>query len=332
MACVILGGSITTAAASVPDPAENLAVGQLPSSCYGLPTEAAPTSRECENAVIYYLDNGRARMGLGPYDLPQDFPSLSPDRQMFILANLDRTAYSLPPVLGLNSRLDTSAQEGMRTDTDPAAVTEPPWIPFEYGADWAGSFPNALYGYFIWLYSDKGADISWGHRHVVLYEASALSMGAAVGIDVNGRAASALLVEGSSEAEKTSYDYTWQEALADGAGSNPYNPGTPHLSFQVGIAFAGSGSGNIAGSLSCQSACSHQVAAGMTLSLSAVPAANSTFAGWSGACSGSGACDLTIASNQEVTATFLLRPPTAANHGPGVRLRHTRISSRSRTA
>jgi hypothetical protein len=38
--------------------------------------------------------------------------------------------------------------------------------------------------------------------------------------------------------------------------------------------------------------------------LTATPAADSTFTGWSGACSGSATCDLTMNGDQSVTATF----------------------------
>ncbi len=46
--------------------------------------------------------------------------------------------------------------------------------------------------------------------------------------------------------------------------------------------------------------------AGIIVGLTAVPATGSTFAGWSGACSGTGACDVTMNQNQIVTASFTL--------------------------
>jgi hypothetical protein len=49
------------------------------------------------------------------------------------------------------------------------------------------------------------------------------------------------------------------------------------------------------------------------VSLTATAASGSTFAGWSGACAGAGACNVTMSSNQNVTATFsnnaALKPP-----------------------
>jgi beta-lactam-binding protein with PASTA domain len=40
------------------------------------------------------------------------------------------------------------------------------------------------------------------------------------------------------------------------------------------------------------------------VTLTATPAAGSTFAGWSGACAGTGLCNLTMSADQTVTATF----------------------------
>jgi phospholipase C len=44
------------------------------------------------------------------------------------------------------------------------------------------------------------------------------------------------------------------------------------------------------------------------VTLTATPASGSTFAGWSGACTGAGNCALTISANTAVTATFTLSP------------------------
>jgi Divergent InlB B-repeat domain len=52
-------------------------------------------------------------------------------------------------------------------------------------------------------------------------------------------------------------------------------------------------------------ACSHAFETGTAVTLTATPAAGSTFAGWSGGgCSGTGACTVTMISDQTVTATF----------------------------
>jgi hypothetical protein len=59
-------------------------------------------------------------------------------------------------------------------------------------------------------------------------------------------------------------------------------------------------------------------AAGSVVTLTVTPNSASTFAGWSGACSGTGTCTLTMNSNQAVTATFNL-----VSTGPGINLTGT---------
>ncbi|MGA2927073.1 MAG: hypothetical protein ABSG43_13935, partial [Solirubrobacteraceae bacterium] len=94
--------------------------------------------------------------------------------------------------------------------------------------------------------------------------------------------------------------------------------------FSVGhtlaVSLAGEGSGTVAGAgISCPGTCSTLDAAGTTVSLSAAPAGESVFTGWSGACSGTGACQVTLSSDQAVIATFgpkLVAPSSVALLGP----------------
>ena len=70
-------------------------------------------------ALVQELDRARAAMGLGPYLLPAGFTALSPDRQLLVLTDLDRVAYGIAPVPGLNAELGASATEGAWGDYDP---------------------------------------------------------------------------------------------------------------------------------------------------------------------------------------------------------------------
>jgi len=54
---------------------------------------------------------------------------------------------------------------------------------------------------------------------------------------------------------------------------------------------------------------------GTTVTLSAIPASDSTFAGWSGACTGTGSCTLSIDAAKSATATFNLVPFTVVTTG-----------------
>ncbi len=76
-------------------------------------------------------------------------------------------------------------------------------------------------------------------------------------------------------------------------------------SYSLGVSLAGAGGGSVSGSgIACPSTCSARYQAGTTVTLNATPAAGSTFLGWSGACTGTGPCQLKMNSDQAVTATF----------------------------
>jgi uncharacterized delta-60 repeat protein len=70
---------------------------------------------------------------------------------------------------------------------------------------------------------------------------------------------------------------------------------------------AGRGVGTVTSSpagISCGSACAHVFRHGTAVTLTAAASTRSTFAGWSGACSGTGSCTLTMSASRSVTATF----------------------------
>jgi hypothetical protein len=73
------------------------------------------------------------------------------------------------------------------------------------------------------------------------------------------------------------------------------------------VSKAGTGSGTVTSTpvgVNCGSDCSHNYAAGTPVTLEANAAAGSVFVGWSGACSGTGDCNLTMDEDKAVTATF----------------------------
>ncbi len=87
-------------------------------------------------------------------------------------------------------------------------------------------------------------------------------------------------------------------------------------SFALTVTGAGTGSGTVTappaggqGALSCtitagSGTCNGLYPGGTVVTLTATPANGLTFAGWSGACSGAGACQLTMNQAQNVIATF----------------------------
>jgi hypothetical protein len=105
----------------------------------------------------------------------------------------------------------------------------------------------------------------------------------------------------------------------------------------VAVTGTGASSGSVQvepGSLNCTSTpgtpavCDVSQHVGASLTLTAVPSADSVFAGWSGACSGTGTCSITIADNTSVQATFNLRnrSPHASAGGPYAGFRHVPIA------
>ena len=76
-------------------------------------------------------------------------------------------------------------------------------------------------------------------------------------------------------------------------------------SFTLTVTPAGTGSGSVTGSgIACPGDCTETVLAGTSVPLSATPASDSTFTGWSGACTGTGPCSPTVTAATAVTATF----------------------------
>jgi hypothetical protein len=205
------------------DPSQNYPAGQMPAAC-----DVDPTSPPCIDAAVGVLDQARASLGQAPYGLPSNFDALAPEQQMFVLTNLDRVLYGLPPIPGLTAALSQDVAHGVQNDSD-AGPSNPDVI--SYTSNWAGGFQNTPLAYEAWMYDDgpgsgnldcTPADASgcWGHRHDILWQFGSqgpLAMGASVGQDQVGRPGYAmLLVEGDSHYRPV-YAYTWGQALANGA-------------------------------------------------------------------------------------------------------------------
>jgi len=176
LVAAVVACAFAPAAAKAADPSANIPLGSVPAAC------SQESSAECQRWLLSELNGARATLGLPAYQLPGNFLALSADRQIFILADLDRSTYGYTPVSGLNAALDEAAAAGVRNGTDPLPPTaEAPWRGF--GSDWASTGP--LLAYYLWMYDDgypgpnldcgsPGASGCWGHRHVVLGEGLAL--------------------------------------------------------------------------------------------------------------------------------------------------------------
>ncbi|MFN2190051.1 MAG: InlB B-repeat-containing protein, partial [Candidatus Promineifilaceae bacterium] len=93
------------------------------------------------------------------------------------------------------------------------------------------------------------------------------------------------------------------------AGATPVTASFEILRFELNTALDGNGVGTVASEplgITCPDDCVEIYDYGSTITLTALSPLTSTFDGWSGACTGSGECVITITSTQAVTASFTL--------------------------
>jgi hypothetical protein len=123
-----------------------------------------------------------------------------------------------------------------------------------------------------------------------------------------------------------------QQSWVDNNGVRHYRyssmPRAAAPRFTLTVNKTGSGQGTVTSSpsgIDCGPTCSADFTSGAVVTLTPTPATGSTFAGWSGACSGTGTCTVTMDADKTVTATFTstVRPPAAPNQ-----LRVRAVSSR----
>ena len=77
--------------------------------------------------------------------------------------------------------------------------------------------------------------------------------------------------------------------------------------YTLTVTKSGTGSGTVTSNpagINCGADCSETYNQGTSVTLTPAPDAGSTFTGWSGACSGAGACTVSMTSDKTVTATF----------------------------
>jgi hypothetical protein len=98
-------------------------------------------------------------------------------------------------------------------------------------------------------------------------------------------------------------------ALSGKGLAQSFDSGAPQAatSYPLTVTLAGTGGGTVSSpaGISCQPTCSNAFASGTVVTLTAVAAKGSVFAGWAGACTGrNSTCNVTMNTTRSVTATF----------------------------
>jgi hypothetical protein len=135
-------------------------------------------SSSCTSFVLRAINRARRREGVARMTLPTNFLQLTVAEQLFVLADLERTARGLAPYLGLNAALTREAQRAADNGGDPSLAPG-----FAVGLDkqgydamggaWSSGFSPLNADYF-WMYED-----GWGGSAARTFNSSCTSSGAA---------------------------------------------------------------------------------------------------------------------------------------------------------
>jgi hypothetical protein len=115
----------------------------------------------CADYVLQAINHARAVEGIHPMVLPNNWFSLTTPEQLFVVADLERTARGLPAYVGLNSALNADAQHAAATNNDPTVAAGFPMGndaqgSAGFGGAWSGGF-NVLAADYVWMYDDAWA-------------------------------------------------------------------------------------------------------------------------------------------------------------------------------
>ena len=203
------------------------------------------SSSLCTQAVVAQINqvDQKEQAPGGKIFLPPNYQTLTPAEQTFVLTNLNRLAFNLPPVPAMSPTLNTYAVTGAQNRTDPIIPSSVP--NYGWASNWAMDL-NPAASDFTWMYDDGlnsgNLDCTstnqtgcWGHRDNILTNFSLLMQGfvptsgyslyygAGVASAHYHMISDATVIMATSTALKTSF--TWQQVLSSyPSGQEPVVP------------------------------------------------------------------------------------------------------------
>ncbi len=176
-----------------------------PAEAAGILPPSNPSANIAPNSGDWLasIDSARGQEGVGGMNVSESSLAALPiPEQVFTVVNDERIDRGLPPIEYMTSQLDSYAQSGADSGTDPSfpsALTGGAPLTFG-GSVWAGGLSSVLEADYYWMYDDGFAGSAttnaacslatlsecWGHRDIILHEfggcptgPAVLSMGAA---------------------------------------------------------------------------------------------------------------------------------------------------------
>ena len=192
-------------------------------------------SDACLVPTLQAIANARSAEGLAPMSLPSDWKSLSPQEQLFVATNLERTIRGLQPTEGMATALDGAAAQGASQNADPSPPPGFPWS--QWGSNWAAAVGNPLEAVYLWMYDDGEGSSNidctpsntsgcWGHRDNILLPLACQPCVMGTGLDPTAYQGNPswteLLVDTSGSPQM---DFTWSQATSP--ASSPAPPSLP---------------------------------------------------------------------------------------------------------
>ena len=202
-------------------------------------------SAMCVNATVQAIDNARSQEGVGPMGLPSNWSSLTPEEQLFVATNLERTARGLAPLSGMATRLDQAAAQAASQGQDASVPSDFPST--RWTSNWDGGTGNPLESVYFWMYYDgpgsnntscqsSGGSTCWIHRHNVLVALACQPCVMGTGFSPTGYNGGTSWDEVLADTSGSpAMDYSWSDVVPylpsqAEAGSTPSSPATPAAS------------------------------------------------------------------------------------------------------